>query len=105
VQSGSFWYEPTRQDFAEPNWLARQFAAKPKLPLRFYMDAGVYELDLSGSGGGILIPSRQFRDVLTAKGYDLTYQEFVGDHDNINWRGTLADGLIALFGAKESAAR
>jgi enterochelin esterase-like enzyme len=68
------------------------------LGLRFYMDAGTNELDMSGNGGGILIPNRQLRDVLRAKGYQVAYQEFVGDHDYINWRGTLADGLIALFG-------
>ena len=26
------------------------------------------------------------------------YQEFEGDHEFINWRGTLADGLIVLLG-------
>ena len=25
------------------------------------------------------------------------YREFPGGHDPINWRGTLVDGLIALF--------
>jgi enterochelin esterase family protein len=97
-QSGSFWYEPTRAEYAEPNWLARQFARGKKLPLRFYMDAGVYEVDLSGGGGSILIPNRQLRDVLRARGYEVSYQEFAGGHDYINWRGTQADGLIALFG-------
>ncbi|MGO8731942.1 MAG: hypothetical protein ACLQVM_04005 [Terriglobia bacterium] len=42
--------------------------------------------------------NRQFRDILRAKGYEVQYQEFAGDHDYINWRGTLADGLIVLFG-------
>jgi enterochelin esterase family protein len=97
-QSGSYWFEPTRQDYAEPNWLARQFAEHSKLPLRFYMDAGTNEVDLTGGGGGILVPNRQLRDVLRAKGYQVRYQEFAGDHEYINWRGTLADGVIALFG-------
>jgi hypothetical protein len=30
------------------------------------------------------------------------YQEFSGDHEYINWRGTLADGLIWLFGDSKS---
>jgi enterochelin esterase-like enzyme len=97
-QSGSYWFEPTRADYAEPNWLARQFAESKKLPLRLYMDAGTNEVDLNGGGGGILATNRQLRDVLRAKGYDVYYQEFAGDHDYINWRGTLADGLIALLG-------
>jgi len=100
-QSGSYWFEPTKADYAEPNWLVRQFAASKKLPLRFYMDAGTNELDLSSGGGGILVPNRHLRDVLMAKGYEVHYQEFVGDHDYINWRGTLADGLINLLGSSK----
>ena len=97
-QSGSYWFEPTGKEYAEPNWLARQFAQKDRLQLKFYMDAGTNELDMSGNGTGILVSNRHLRDVLRAKGYEVTYQEFVGDHDYIDWRGTLADGLIALFG-------
>lgn len=82
----------------KPNWLAREFANHKKLPLRFYMDAGTNELDIRGDGSGILVANRQLRDVLRAKGYEVLYQEFPGYHDYINWRGTLADGLIWLFG-------
>ena len=28
----------------------------------------------------------------------MTYLEVADDHDNINWRGSIADGLIALLG-------
>jgi hypothetical protein len=38
------------------------------------------------------------RDVLLAKGYEVRYQMFVGGHDYKNWRGTLADGIVALIG-------
>lgn len=104
-QSGSFWYEPTHSEFAEPNWLAREFANSKLLPFRFYLDAGVYEVDFSGEGGNILIPNRELRDVLWAKGYSVTYQEFAGEHDPINWRGLLADGLIALLGENSKASQ
>lgn len=100
-QSGSFWYEPSGKDFAEPDWIAGAFARSAKLPIRFYMDAGTDELDMTGQGGAILIPNRQVRDVLIAKGYDLHYQEFAGGHEYINWRGSFADGLTALFGLKQ----
>jgi enterochelin esterase-like enzyme len=76
----------------------KEFAERKKLPVRFCMDAGTNEVDVRGDGSGILIPNRQLRDVLRAKGYEVHYQEFAGDHDYINWRGTLADGLIWLFG-------
>jgi len=97
-QSGSFWLEPGRDESPEPNWMVRQFIDSPKLPLRFYMDAGQFEVDMSGRGSGILLPNRHLRDTLRAKGYEVDYREFPGGHDSINWRGTLADGLIALLG-------
>jgi enterochelin esterase-like enzyme len=104
-QSGAFHWLPSKGDQArdsgtnsEPNWVARQFIASPKLPLRFYLDAGSEEFDVSGDGRSILVTSRTLRDVLLAKGYEVHFQEFAGGHDYLSWRGTLADGLIALMG-------
>jgi enterochelin esterase family protein len=98
-QSGSFWWSAAKPEpYAEPNFLAKEFVKSPKLPLRFYMDAGSFEVDLDGGGGAILEPSRHMRDVLLAKGYEVHYQESVGGHDYLSWRGSLADGLLALVG-------
>jgi len=105
-QSGSFWWAPERSGFVdadattETGWLAKEFIKSPKLPLRFWMDAGVFEVDSRGTGGAILEPSRHMRDVLLAKGYEVHYQQFNSGHDYLNWRGTLADGLIALVGTE-----
>jgi enterochelin esterase-like enzyme len=108
-QSGSYWWTPPKtsggSDFdsdTEPNWVAKQFIVSPKLPVRFYMDAGSDEIDLSGKGNSILVPNRHLRDVLLAKGYEVHYQEFIGGHDYLSWRGTLADGLILLMGSVAS---
>ena len=90
-QSGSFWWSPTDE---EPAWLVRQFATTARLRLRFYLDAGSFE---GGEAGGNLGTTRFLRDVLRAKGYSVDYREFIGGHDYVNWRGTLADGLIALL--------
>ena len=99
-QSGSFWWSSAKPaPYDEPNYLAREFLKIPKLPLKFYMDAGSFEVDLDGNGGAILEPSRHMRDVLLARGYEVHYQENVGGHDYLSWRGSLADGLIALVGA------
>jgi len=101
-QSGSFWWSaPKPEPYAEPNFLAKEFVKSPKLPLRFYMDAGSFEVDLNGGGGAILEPSRHMRDVLLAKGYEVFYQENVGGHDYLSWRGSLAEGLISLVGTSK----
>ncbi len=106
-QSGSYWWTPQnypgttpkeKDPYAEPSYVAGLFLAQPKLPIRFYMDAGAHERDFSGHGGHILVPNRHLRDVLRAKGYEVKYQEFIGGHDALSWRGTFADGLIALAG-------
>jgi len=38
------------------------------------------------------------RDVLRARGYTVHYSEFAGGHNPMSWRGTLANGLMALLG-------
>lgn len=105
-QSGSFWWAPdhkmgqNNEATTETAWLAKEFIRSPKLPLKFWIEAGVFEVDGKGSGGGILETSRHMRDVLLAKGYEVYYRQFVGGHDFLSWRGTFADGLIALIGAE-----
>lgn len=105
-QSGSYWWTPPLDPSkpnrfspsAEPSYVAQLFVNSPKLPIRFYLDAGSLELDKTGEGGSILVPNRHLRDVLRAKGYEVFYQEFQGAHDYQSWRGTIADGLILLGG-------
>ena len=120
-ESGAFWWSPEHNDgicgarcpesggtsnvtgvdaTTEGNFLAKEFLASPKLPLRFYLAAGTFETDRYGNGGDILETTRHLRDVLLAKGYEVRYQQFVGGHDGLSWRGTLADGLIALIGSR-----
>jgi hypothetical protein len=48
--------------------MAKQFIASTKLPLRFHLDAGAFEFDLNGTGGGILETNRNMRDVLLTRG-------------------------------------
>jgi len=70
----------------------------PRLPLRFYMDTGSDDADFGGHYG-TLEQSRHMRDVLLPKGYEVHFQEFIGGHDYLSWRGTLADGLVMLMGS------
>jgi enterochelin esterase family protein len=99
AQSGAFSFAP-RGD-PEHEWLARQFAASERLPLRFHIDAGVLEVNSLrdiGDAPSLVVASRHMRTVLRAKGYEVHYAEVGGGHDYISWQGTLADGLQALVG-------
>jgi enterochelin esterase family protein len=103
AQSGAFHRTPpsggnAADSSSEPNWVARQFISSPRKPLRFYLDAGSAEFNATGGADSILFCTRTLRDVLRAKGYEVHFQEFAGGHDYLGWRGTLADGLIALLG-------
>jgi len=98
-QSGSF-LTAIRQESPTPLWdgeapemLAAEFVRSPRLPLEFYMEVGRYETTLPFSH---LLETRRLRDVLKAKGYSVSYFEFVGGHNEICWRGSFADGIMAL---------
>jgi enterochelin esterase-like enzyme len=94
-QSASHWWGPEGED---GEWLSRTVATIRKLPVRFYMEVGVYETDRSANQGpGQVWPNRHFRDVLRAKGYDVDYREFAGAHEYLNWRGTISEALMHFF--------
>jgi enterochelin esterase family protein len=111
-QSGAF--EWSREAAAAPawsyeipppdSWLIEQFATRERLPLRFYLEAGLLEDQRDASITTILRANRHLRDVLRARGYWVKYAEYCGGHQYINWRGTLPDGLVALLGTEASAA-
>ncbi|MGD9724119.1 MAG: enterochelin esterase [Pirellulales bacterium] len=101
-QSGSYWWFPELEKAngdpaVEREWLTRQFATSPKKVVRFFLEAGLRE--------SLLVDNRHFRDVLSAKGYEIVaYSEYNGGHDYCCWRGSLADGLMALLGKAKSDA-
>ena len=69
------------------------------MPLRFYMTVGLLESHTPFMDGpDFVTTNRHLRDVLRTKGYPVQYAEVSGGHDPINWRGALADGLLALVG-------
>ncbi len=98
-QSGSF-ATGVREESAIDMWtgeaprmMVSEFLDSPLLPVEFYIEAGRYETTLPFSP---LLEARRLRDVLKAKGYRVIYHEFVGGHNEVCWRGTLADALMAL---------
>ena len=94
-QSAAFWWKP--ENWAEFEWLTKQYAESPKANLQFYLDVGKHETIDWWGHPSVLQSNRNFRDTLLEKGYKMTYCEFNGGHEYIWWRGTLADGIRALI--------
>jgi enterochelin esterase-like enzyme len=92
--SGSFWVGKGGSDWGSvvPEGCVQEgFLLSPNLPLRIFLDAGQYE-----ESGGILVANRQLRDILRAKGYDVIYREYPGNHDYMRWRGSIVEGLLEI---------
>jgi enterochelin esterase family protein len=97
-QSGSYWI--TSKDKknhwmypTEQGKLMLAYKKSKKLPIQFYMDIGLYD-----AGASMLGMNREFRSVLELKGYNLDYNEFKGGHSYLNWKQTLSNGIISIFG-------
>jgi enterochelin esterase-like enzyme len=104
AQSGSFWRSKpgvwgNRWNDPDEGWLIQQFATTPKpmVTPRFYIEAGRHENPSDHKTMTLLRASRYMRDVLRAKGYDVTYHEFEGAHRYVCWRGTLGEGIATLL--------
>jgi enterochelin esterase family protein len=117
--SGAFWWSPEhnggicagacaapdgkpavsdRSVATEPNWMAQLALKQPSSHTVFYLSTGTFEFDAAGSAGGILEETRHLRDILRAKNQRVVFHQFVGGHDDLNWRGAMADGLQSLLG-------
>lgn len=93
-QSGAFWYNGSGRHDIDAEWiLPRRFVESPHLPLRFYLEVGLLERTRDAD---MVLCNRHMRDVLEAKGYEVAYREYMGGHDYICWRGSFAEGLLAL---------
>ncbi len=98
AQSGSFYRAPNGE---HPEWVARHLAASGPLPIRFAITIGVFEAAaIPNRDPSMLTSSRHLRDVLTAKGYPLSYRELASGHEHVAWRATLGGALRELLGAR-----
>jgi enterochelin esterase family protein len=105
-QSGSYWVSKNWQTVdaqfhrrlypRDTGAMIEEFKISKRLPIRFYLEVGVFDLGAAMSGS-----NREFRDVLQLKGYEVDYHEFAGGHNFVNWRGSLSDGLISILGRKQ----
>jgi enterochelin esterase family protein len=102
-----YWNDPARDDGREgfARAVASSLAVAKAAPVRFYLTIGRLERgSLFGSGSiSMLHASRHVRDVLQAKGFEVTLRETGGGHDPYNWEATLAEALVALLGDPAAA--
>jgi enterochelin esterase family protein len=79
----------------------------PRVPVRFFVTIGTLERGGSLGEGGISMihVTRQVRDVLIARRYDVTYREISGGHDPYNWEIALPGALEKLLNSKRSPTR
>ncbi|MBQ4833159.1 DUF3327 domain-containing protein [Pseudoalteromonas sp. MMG010] len=93
--SGSYWWTDKHGDNSH-YYASEKFIQATKKPIEFFISAGVFESSRDGNKG-ILDGSRHLRDILTMKGYKVSYKEYAAGHDYFAWQGAIIDGLQALF--------
>lgn len=96
AQSGQF--QEKLSEESEHERVANLIASMPAVPVRFHLDAGLFETRPGPDGGpSLLVSNRHLRQILRARNYPIHYEEFSGGHDYLCWQETLVDGLLALF--------
>jgi enterochelin esterase family protein len=91
--SGSFWWPAPAH--GEPGRLIRDAARLADPAVRFFLDVGTLET-MAGPGGAPdqITVCRAMRDALRGRGCPVTYVEYAGGHDYVNWRRNFAEALI-----------
>ncbi|WP_370679247.1 alpha/beta hydrolase [Comamonas sp. GB3 AK4-5] len=99
--SGSYWWAPTpptgqaAHRWSEGDWFMQQVARSPTRPVRWHLGYGLLERGVNGEGG-LVDNNRHLRNVLQAKGYTVSSDEFAGGHDYYAWDQAILRGLQAL---------
>lgn len=96
-ESGAFWVPGRGSEDQEPEWLARFIARAPRSNAFLYLTVGSNEFTVAGETT-LLASNRHLRDILQLKGYAYRYVEVPGDHEPVNWRRVLPEGLMAVLG-------
>lgn len=84
--SGSFWWSPPGTLENRSEYVAGLVAAGPKLPLRVFLSAGLFET-AGGGTAGILETSRHLCDVMEAKGIPVIYRDHADGYDYLGLAG------------------
>lgn len=90
--SGSYWWAPEGE---APGWLIRQYQQSPRLPVRFWLQAGRFES--KGADGGIYRNTQQLETVLRDKGYEVSFHPWSSGHDYAAWCEAIIAGVKDLI--------
>lgn len=91
--SGSYWWAPKGE---EASWLTRQYQDAPRYPVKFWLQAGRFEMQ--GPNGGIYRNTRAFEKVLREKGYTVSFHPWSSGHDYTAWCEALVYGMRDFTG-------
>ena len=96
AQSPSLWWQPKSVVLEESvPWIAQEYIKSGKPKTRIFISVGRDEPT-------IIEKARAFERLLRSQGYELRLEEVEGQHDPINWRLTLPNGLLFLGEAQTS---
>jgi enterochelin esterase-like enzyme len=83
--------------------VADEVAARERLPVRFHLQAGLFEQTRDWFATSLLQSNRNLVRILRARGYDFHYSEYVGGHTIGCWTATLPAALEWLLGGPRPA--
>jgi enterochelin esterase-like enzyme len=97
-QSGAFWRQRVEQASGksgtvkpDEGWLPGAIASERETRVRYYLEVGAFEPP------SMINNNRRLRDILRKNGNDVTYDEYHGGHDHVNWRVSVGRGIVALL--------
>jgi len=99
-QSAALWRGNEGSNSAPYEWLTQQYAASPRVNVRFLLDVGSLETGgaLGGAAPSLRDANRRLRDVLTSKGYRLDYLEVPGGyHHPESWAKRFPAAVATLL--------
>ena len=85
-QSGAFFFEDSRSDMLAVDYVRQH----PGLPLKIWQDVGTLEFLLAGN--------RKMHTLLVDNGYNVSYREYPGGHNQTSWADNTWRGLEAVYG-------
>lgn len=95
-RKGDMTAEPVGTPADVPLLIQEYLSAEP-VPIRIWHECGGVENGPAPARIWQTFGNRWLHDILRLKGYDTTYREYIGGHDHVWWRGTIAEGLIWVF--------